>query len=76
LEDPHFKAYLPEAVESAWYQWWEKEGFFQPEFKADGSVKDEGTFVIPHPPPNVTGALHMGHALGDSLQVGHASLLY
>lgn len=28
LEDPHFKAYHPEAVESAWYEWWEKEGFF------------------------------------------------
>jgi valyl-tRNA synthetase len=61
---------LPEyvAVESAWYSWWEKEGFFKPEFKADGNVKDEGSFVIVHPPPNVTGNLHMGHALGDSLQ--------
>lgn len=68
FEDPHFKAYNPIAVESAWYTWWEKEGFFKPEFKEDGSVKDEGKFVIVHPPPNVTGALHMGHALGDSLQ--------
>jgi valyl-tRNA synthetase len=68
FEDPHFKAYNPIAVESAWYSWWEKEGFFKPEFKPDGSVKDEGKFVIVHPPPNVTGALHMGHALGDSLQ--------
>jgi valyl-tRNA synthetase len=68
FDDPHFKAYNPIAVESAWYDWWEKEGFFKPEFKSDGSVKDEGKFVIVHPPPNVTGALHMGHALGDSLQ--------
>lgn len=68
FEDPNFKAYDPIAVESAWYSWWEKEGFFKPEFKADGKVKDEGSFVIVHPPPNVTGALHMGHALGDSLQ--------
>ncbi|KAF5008637.1 hypothetical protein FDECE_5100 [Fusarium decemcellulare] len=68
FEDPHFKAYNPIAVESAWYSWWEKEGFFKPEFKSDGKVKDEGSFVIVHPPPNVTGALHMGHALGDSLQ--------
>ncbi|UKZ62974.1 uncharacterized protein TrAtP1_004202 [Trichoderma atroviride] len=68
FDDPHFKAYNPVAVESAWYTWWEKEGFFKPEFKADGNVKDEGSFVIVHPPPNVTGNLHMGHALGDSLQ--------
>lgn len=68
FDDPNFKAYDPIAVESAWYEWWEKEGFFKPEFTADGKVKDEGSFVIVHPPPNVTGSLHMGHALGDSLQ--------
>jgi valyl-tRNA synthetase len=68
FEDPHFKAYNPDAVESAWYSWWEKEGFFKPQLTADGKVKPEGKFVIVHPPPNVTGALHMGHALGDSLQ--------
>lgn len=68
FEDANFKAYDPVAVESAWYDWWEKEGFFKPEFTADGKVKDEGSFVIVHPPPNVTGSLHMGHALGDSLQ--------
>ncbi|KAM3565311.1 hypothetical protein MY1884_000225 [Beauveria asiatica] len=68
FEDPNFKAYDPIAVESAWYTWWEKEGFFKPEFKSNGDVKDEGSFVIVHPPPNVTGALHMGHALTDSLQ--------
>ncbi|VUC28382.1 unnamed protein product [Clonostachys rosea] len=68
FEDPNFKAYDPIAVESAWYSWWEKEGYFQPKFKEDGKVQDEGSFVIVHPPPNVTGALHMGHALGDSLQ--------
>lgn len=68
FDDPYFKAYNPVAVESAWYSWWEKEGFFKPEFKDNGEIKDEGKFVIMHPPPNVTGALHMGHALGDSLQ--------
>ncbi|KOS19494.1 Valine--tRNA ligase [Escovopsis weberi] len=68
FDDPNFKAYDPIAVESAWYSWWEKEGFFKPEFTADGNVKDAGSFVIVHPPPNVTGSLHMGHALGDSLQ--------
>lgn len=68
LDDPQMKAYNPIAVESAWYEWWEKEGFFKPQFKEDGSVKDEGSFVIVIPPPNVTGALHMGHALGTALQ--------
>ncbi|KAI0843014.1 tRNA synthetases class I-domain-containing protein [Hypoxylon sp. FL0890] len=68
LDDPQLKAYNPIAVESAWYEWWEKSGFFKPEFTPDGKVKEEGKFVIVIPPPNVTGALHMGHALGNSLQ--------
>ena len=68
FDHPNFKAYDPKAVESAWYDWWESEGFFKPEFTPDGEIKDKGSFVIVHPPPNVTGKLHMGHALGDSLQ--------
>jgi valyl-tRNA synthetase len=56
------------AVESAWYSWWEKEGFFKPEFTADGKVKPQGSFVIVEPPPNVTGVLHIGHALANALQ--------
>lgn len=68
FDDPQYKAYNPTAVESAWYAWWEKEGFFKPEFGADGKVKPEGSFVIVEPPPNVTGNLHMGHALGNALQ--------
>ncbi|KAK6363405.1 hypothetical protein TWF730_000836 [Orbilia blumenaviensis] len=65
---PLGKAYDPIAVESAWNAWWEQEGFFKPEMKADGKPKDEGVFVITAPPPNVTGALHIGHALAVSLQ--------
>lgn len=68
FDDANFKAYDPVAVESAWYDWWVNEGFFKPEFTADGKAKEEGSFIIVHPPPNVTGSLHMGHALGDSLQ--------
>ncbi|KAI9698483.1 MAG: Valine--tRNA ligase, mitochondrial [Candelina mexicana] len=68
LDDAFHKAYIPGVVESAWYSWWEKEGFFEPEFGKDGNVKKEGYFVIPEPPPNVTGALHMGHALPNALQ--------
>ncbi|KAL2408088.1 Valine-tRNA ligase, mitochondrial [Exophiala dermatitidis] len=68
LEDPYYKAYYPPAVESAWYDWWEQQGFFKPEFTEDGRPKPEGSFVIVTPAPNVTGALHMGHALGTVLQ--------
>lgn len=68
LDDPSFSAYDPAAVESSWYQWWVKSGFFEPELNADGEIKSEGAFVIPAPPPNVTGALHIGHALTVSIQ--------
>lgn len=68
LDDPHFKAYNPDAVESAWYEWWEKQEFFKPQLTADGNIKEEGSFVVVLPPPNVTGNLHIGHALGNSLQ--------
>ncbi|KAF2862998.1 hypothetical protein K470DRAFT_255512 [Piedraia hortae CBS 480.64] len=68
LDDQYHKAYIPSVVESAWYDWWQNEGFHKPEFKADGNVKDAGYFVITIPPPNVTGKLHIGHALATSLQ--------
>ncbi|KAF3931507.1 hypothetical protein ABW19_dt0205566 [Dactylella cylindrospora] len=64
---PLGKAYDPIAVESAWNAWWEEQKFFEPEL-VDGKPKPEGVFVITAPPPNVTGALHMGHALAVSLQ--------
>ncbi|KAG2734591.1 hypothetical protein G9P44_002597 [Scheffersomyces stipitis] len=68
LEDAAFKAYNPKNVESSWYSWWDKEGLFQPELTADGNIKPQGAFTIPAPPPNVTGALHIGHALTVSIQ--------
>ena len=58
--------YNPIAVESAWYEWWLAQGFFKPEYKLP-FAKDE-TFVVPAPPPNVTGSLHIGHALTTSIQ--------
>jgi len=62
--------YNPIAVESAWYDWWEAQGFFVPPLNEDGSPKnaDKGVFVIPAPPPNVTGALHIGHGLTVAIQ--------
>ncbi|CAG59424.1 uncharacterized protein GVI51_G02959 [Nakaseomyces glabratus] len=68
LDDPALKAYNPANVESSWYDWWVKSGAFDPEFTADGKVKPEGLFCIPAPPPNVTGALHIGHALTIAIQ--------
>jgi len=56
--------YNPTIVESSWYDWWEKEGFFKPNY----DNHKNGYFVIPIPPPNVTGALHCGHAIANSLQ--------
>ncbi|MGI8967999.1 MAG: valine--tRNA ligase [Chloroflexota bacterium] len=50
--------YDPHAVEARWYEVWEQAGYFQPD---PGSSAP--TFVITIPPPNVTGDLHMGHAL-------------
>jgi valyl-tRNA synthetase len=68
LDSPHHSAYIPGVVESAWDLWWNKQKFFEPEFTADGKNLPPGSFVIPIPPPNVTGALHCGHALGTALQ--------
>ena len=51
-------------AEARLYAWWEEKGWFQPEAAAD----DAEGFTVPMPPPNVTGALHLGHALFSSLQ--------
>uniref|UniRef100_A0A7N6FDZ8 Valine--tRNA ligase, mitochondrial n=1 Tax=Anabas testudineus TaxID=64144 RepID=A0A7N6FDZ8_ANATE len=59
---PFPTSYSPEYVESSWYQWWEKEGFFSPEQHRVPHRVDQ-TFSLCIPPPNVTGTLHLGHAL-------------
>ncbi len=55
--------YSPESTESKWYEVWEKQGLF-------GSKPDpkRPPYTIVIPPPNVTGSLHMGHALNNTLQ--------
>lgn len=57
------KSYDPKLVESKWYAFWEEKGFF----KADAKSQKQ-PYCIVIPPPNVTGVLHMGHALVDTLQ--------
>jgi valyl-tRNA synthetase len=54
--------YNPEGVEERWQRTWEEEGLYAAE---PGSGRE--TFVVAHPPPNVTGALHTGHALQIAL---------
>ncbi|MCL4505911.1 MAG: valine--tRNA ligase [Chloroflexi bacterium] len=60
------KAYDPQSVEDRLYQWWESNGFFKPE--AQQYLSGEPPFVITIPPPNVTGTLHMGHALTSAVE--------
>ncbi len=55
--------YDPKETETRWYKYWESRGFFQ----ADRTTR-RPPHTIMMPPPNVTGALHMGHALQDTIQ--------
>jgi len=57
------KGYTPRDVEDKWYKYWEENGLFRAEEKSDRQ-----SFCIVIPPPNVTGVLHMGHALNNTLQ--------
>ncbi|THV07564.1 hypothetical protein K435DRAFT_959639 [Dendrothele bispora CBS 962.96] len=68
LSQPMAAGYNPIAVESAWYDWWNAQGFFSPQLTSEDKIKSEGLFVIPAPPPNVTGSLHIGHALTTAIQ--------
>ncbi len=56
--------YKPDGVEQRWQQTWENEGLYA---AGAGRRRDE-SYVIAIPPPNVTGSLHMGHALNGSIQ--------
>ncbi len=60
------KTYQPQKTESQVYQAWEKSGFFNPDkLKVEKTAKK---YTITIPPPNVTGELHMGHALNAFIQ--------
>ena len=59
------KTYEPKDVEDRWYPRWEQGGYFSPESNPDPKAK---VFSMVIPPPNVTGYLHMGHALNQTLQ--------
>jgi len=56
------KTFDPAAIEAKWYEHWETNGLFRPE------RPDAQPYTIVNPPPNVTGSLHIGHALDNTLQ--------
>ncbi|WP_340313550.1 valine--tRNA ligase [Rhizorhabdus argentea] len=65
------KTFDPAAIEARWYAYWEEQGLFRPE------RPDAEPYTIVIPPPNITGSLHIGHALDDTLQdvlIRHARL--
>ena len=57
------KNYDPKAIEPKWYAWWKEKGYFHADATRGGNP-----FAVVIPPPNVTGILHMGHALNESVQ--------
>ncbi|EKX34791.1 hypothetical protein GUITHDRAFT_166133 [Guillardia theta CCMP2712] len=63
MKRPMLNSYSPKHVEAAWNEWWDKAGFY----RADENSSKE-RFVMMLPPPNVTGTLHIGHALTCSVQ--------
>ncbi|WP_062346654.1 valine--tRNA ligase [Novosphingobium sp. CCH12-A3] len=56
------KTFEPAGIEAKWYARWESNGLFRPE------RPDAAPYTIVNPPPNVTGSLHIGHALDNTLQ--------
>jgi valyl-tRNA synthetase len=66
MEAPELtKSYDPKEVESRWYDFWEQHGVFD---ASDDANDPRPAYVIPMPPPNVTGSLHMGHAQRCTLE--------
>jgi len=64
------KTYDPHATEQRLYDWWEAQGYFKPETQFERGLADrtQKPFVISMPPPNVTGELHLGHAITASTE--------
>jgi len=59
------KAYEPVDVEPRWYKYWQELGVFRASIEPSDARE---TYVIPMPPPNVTGSLHIGHALMGTIE--------
>lgn len=67
MSKPMNNEYIPKSVEAAWYAWWEKKKFFHADEKK-ALLPNAKKYVMVIPPPNVTGALHLGHALTLSIE--------
>ncbi len=75
MPEPLPKAYSPQAVEKRWYETWERNHLFDanrpelnPQDETGRRALDKPPFTVVIPPPNVTGILHMGHALNNTIQ--------
>jgi valyl-tRNA synthetase len=64
------KTYDPHVTEKRLYDWWESQGYFKPETLVEKGLADPDgpAWCITMPPPNVTGALHLGHALTAAIE--------
>ncbi|HCS78680.1 TPA: valine--tRNA ligase [Patescibacteria group bacterium] len=62
------KTYNPKDTEEKIYKLWEDAKAFEPKIGSRSTVDGQRPFVIAIPPPNVTGSLHMGHALNNTIQ--------
>lgn len=64
------KTYNPHAIEQRWYETWENNGYFSSNLchpDTQPESKEQDSYCIMIPPPNVTGSLHMGHAFQDTI---------
>ena len=75
VSDPFPAKYSPD-LEAGWYDWWEAQGYFRPDSEAKyfpqgcgSNPQQRAKFSMVLPPPNVTGVLHIGHALTATIQV-------
>ena len=63
--EPYPATYNADYVEKGWYEWWKQSGLFA---SRDDISKTEKVFSMILPPPNITGTLHLGHALTVTIQ--------
>src|SRR6185436_13518373 len=62
MENEIAKTYAPKQIEDKWYSYWLDQGYFH------SKPDDREPFTMVIPPPNVTGVLHMGHMLNNTIQ--------
>ena len=67
MQEELVKAYDPKETEDKIYRLWEESGYFNPDNLVKNPKIKSKTYAIHLPPPNVTGSLHMGHALNATI---------